>query len=69
MEHVKVRCSRIKWDTSDEDVGYIPPAQLGLPAKVILTVPPNEVNDENIADLLSDQYGYLVKSFTSQVLV
>ena len=46
---------QVNWETDGYSV-----EELGLP--MIVNIP--SINEESIADYLSDHYGYLVKSFT-----
>lgn len=58
---MRVRFSRIEWDTDGEVVD--------LPTEVILDdVDPETDLEEEAADLLSDKYGWLVKSVSYEVL-
>lgn len=46
----------IMWDIDFEDTLY----DLDLPTRVFL---PDDIDDDDIADLLSDGYGYCVETF------
>ena len=46
----------VKWDTDGTPISY-----LGLP--ILVTIPSSIVID-NVADYLSDTYGFLVESFS-----
>ena len=46
----------IMWDIDFEDTLY----DLDLPTRVVL---PDDIDDDDIADLLSDDYGYCVETF------
>ena len=48
--------TNIKWDIDFEDTLY----DLDLPTRVVL---PDDIDDDDIADLLSDDYGYYVETF------
>lgn len=48
----------VNWDTDN-----VPATELGLP--VVVSVP-NEIDIDDIADYLSDEYGYCVNSFFVQ---
>lgn len=59
---MKILVSNIRWDTSDED--YDDLDDLGLPSSVELEVD-EDINPEyDLADILSDEYGFCVEGFT-----
>jgi hypothetical protein len=62
---VKLRCYDIDWDTSDEEAPQgrslgNGPDEVDLPREVTIEVPDDTDIDEEIADILSDKYGWLI---------
>lgn len=51
--------TNIVWDTEDNGE-VIPQEELGLPSDVTI---PDAIDEDGVADYLSDKYGYLVYSF------
>ncbi len=56
MDDLSVKVTGIEWDTDEEDTD--------LPSEVVLTISPGA----DIADALSDEYGFCVKSYKEAVI-
>jgi hypothetical protein len=57
---MSVQITDINWDTADID-----PEELGLPSEVIVDYAVEGIaDDEEVADWLSDKYGWCVESFS-----
>ena len=65
-----IECFDIEWDTDGEDA-----TELGLPESVTIENPTEEMIEDidgyndSIVDYLSDEYGYLVKSFSVEPII
>ena len=55
MNEVKMYITDIDWDTDGKNKD-----ELGLPDVVVVT---DDIDEDEIADMLSDEYGYCVQSF------
>ena len=64
MKSVKVKVWDIEWDTDGENVPE-------LPSEIMLELEDLDglgVNDQDVADELSDRYGFCVNSFYSEFI-
>lgn len=59
MNEVKMYITDIEWDTDGESI-----YELGLPVTVVVPV---DMDEDEIADMLSDDYGFCVNSFSIEV--
>jgi hypothetical protein len=60
MNEVKIYITDIDWDTDGESK-----EELGLPDVVVVT---DDMDEDEIADMLSDDYGFCVNSFSIEVV-
>jgi hypothetical protein len=60
MNEVKIYITDIDWDTDGESK-----EELGLPDVVVVT---DDIDEDEIADMLSDDYGFCVNSFSIEVV-
>ena len=60
MNEVKMYITDIDWDTDGENKD-----ELGLPDVVVVT---DDIDEDEIADMLSDDYGFCVNSFSIEVV-
>ena len=60
MNEVKMHITDIDWDTDGENKD-----ELGLPDVVVVT---DDIDEDEIADMLSDDYGFCVNSFSIEVV-
>ena len=60
MNEVKMYITDIDWDTDGESK-----EELGLPDVVVVT---DDIDEDEIADMLSDDYGFCVNSFSIEVV-
>lgn len=60
----------IEWDLYDEDLDReVDAEEEGLPEEVDLEIDDDEDVDTEVADRLSDEYGFCVKSFNTEVML
>lgn len=60
----------IEWDLVDEETGReVDREEEGLPEEVDLEIDDDEDVDTAVADQLSDDYGFCVKSFKTEVML
>lgn len=60
MNEVKIYITDIDWDTDGKSK-----EELGLPDVVVVT---DDIDEDEIADMLSDDYGFCVNSFSIEVV-
>lgn len=60
MNEVKIYITDIDWDTDGESK-----EELGLPDVVVVT---DDIDEDDIADMLSDEYGFCVNSFSIEAV-
>jgi hypothetical protein len=60
MNEVKIYITDIDWDTDGESK-----EELELPDVVVVT---DDIDEDEIADMLSDDYGFCVNSFSIEVV-
>lgn len=60
MNEVKIYITDINWDTDGESK-----EELGLPDVVVVT---DDIDEDDIADMLSDEYGFCVNSFSIEAV-
>lgn len=60
MNEVKIYITDIDWNTDGESK-----EELGLPDVVVVT---DDIDEDDIADMLSDEYGFCVNSFSIEAV-